>query len=62
LTLLLSKQGHNFTTSGEFEIVRMMKEKTCFVSQNPAKEEKSLLTKRETFVLPDGRPIKVNID
>lgn len=40
LQLLLRKSGFNFLTSSEKEIVRIMKEKTCYVALNPIKEEK----------------------
>jgi centractin len=58
LNLLLRKSGTIFNTSAEFEVVRMLKEKTCFVSLNPQKEEKDH-TRFETYTLPDGNAIKV---
>jgi centractin len=58
LQLLLRKEGNTFTSSAEFEVVRLLKEKTCFVSLNPAKEEKEN-SNREMYTLPDGRTLKV---
>ncbi|KAI8817202.1 actin-like protein [Fimicolochytrium jonesii] len=59
LSLLLRKSGHHFSTSAEKEIVRVIKEKTCYVAFNPVKEEKDSIGKHETFVLPDGLTIKI---
>jgi hypothetical protein len=39
--------------------VRTIKEKTCYVSANPAKEDKDVLAKTEDFRLPDGKSIRV---
>jgi len=58
MLLLLRKAGHTYTTSAEKEIVRIIKEKTCYVSLNPHKEERDGI-KAEDFVLPDGQIIKV---
>ncbi len=41
LRLLLRKEGINFHRSSEFEIVREIKERACYVSTNPVKEESS---------------------
>jgi centractin len=60
LQLLLRKQGSNFATSAEFEIVKQIKEKKCRVSLNAMKEEKEYIQK-EAFVLPDGNSIKVSV-
>ena len=59
LKQLLSKEGEHFTTSAEFEILRLIKEKSCFVSLNPAKEDINSVTKKESYLLPDGRTIKL---
>lgn len=60
LKLLLRKEGWTFETTAEFEILRILKEKTCYLSLNPAKEEKELLGRQEeAYTLPDGNAIKV---
>jgi centractin len=72
LQLLLRKAGATFHTSAEKEIVRTIKEKMCYVAEDPRKEEKewggvpgsgsaSLLNKGQEYKLPDGRSIRVNL-
>ncbi len=39
LRLLLRKEGADFHRSSEFEIVRQIKEKACYVSTNPVRED-----------------------
>lgn len=59
LQLLLRKGGYNFHTTAEKEVVRMIKEKMCYVAINPTKEEKDTGGKCDDFVLPDGNVVKV---
>jgi centractin len=64
LQLLLRKGGYNLTTTAEKEIVRVVKEKACYVALNPAKEEKEVSAsahKVEEFRLPDGNVIRVRV-
>lgn len=60
LQLLLRKSGYNFRTTAEKEVVRILKEKSCYIAQNPVKEEKEMSGKVDDFVLPDGNVVKVN--
>jgi centractin len=55
---LLRKEGINFRTSSEFEIVRTIKEKECYLSSNPSKEEPGE-GERHIFKLPDGNSLDV---
>jgi len=60
LQLQLRKSGYHFTTSAEFEMLRQMKELTCYVAHAPAMEEE--LARKGTFdvethKLPDGTAI-----
>eukprot|EP00158_Paraphelidium_tribonemae_P002164 Partr_v1_DN25167_c1_g1_i1_m76881 putative ARP1 actin-related protein 1 homolog len=57
---LLRKSGYNFVTSAEKEVVRQVKEKTCYLSLNPAREELDYYG--EDYVLPDGKVIKVGAE
>ncbi|KAJ1928727.1 centractin- actin- protein of the dynactin complex [Tieghemiomyces parasiticus] len=59
LQLLLRKSGYHFHTSAEKEVVRIIKEKTCYVALNPNKEEKEFGNRTNDFVLPDGNIIKL---
>lgn len=72
LQLLLRKSGVSMTTSLEREIVKLIKEKYCFVSSNPKKDELDWLNYSqldpsvstqpgvfETFKLPDGKLIQL---
>jgi hypothetical protein len=59
LQLLLRKSGHYLHTSAEKEVVRTIKEKTCYIAPNLAREDKDMLGKTEEFRLPDGKVIQV---
>ena len=59
LQLLLRKSGHYLHTSAEKEVVRTIKEKTCYIAPNLAKEDKEMLGRTEEFRLPDGKVIQV---
>ncbi|CAB4389747.1 actin-related protein [Rhizophagus irregularis] len=62
LQLLLRKSGYKFTTTAEKEVVRIIKEKTCYVATNPAKEEKDTNGKFDDFTLPDGNVVKLGTE
>lgn len=58
LRALIRKEGFNFRTTAEFEIVRTIKEKCCFLSTNTQKDEGSDMEKL-IHTLPDGNSIEV---
>ncbi|AFR92282.1 actin-2 [Cryptococcus neoformans] len=62
LQLLLRKAGHNLHTSAEKEVVRTIKEKTCYLALNPVKEEKDQGGAWEEFRLPDGKVIQLGTE
>ncbi|KAG0764747.1 hypothetical protein G6F57_007877 [Rhizopus arrhizus] len=62
LQLLLRRSGYNFHTTAEKEVVRIIKEKTCYIALNPVKEEKETSGKVDDFMLPDGNIIKLGAE
>ncbi|XP_041968772.1 alpha-centractin [Aricia agestis] len=58
LRLLLRKEGVNLRTSAELEIVKNIKERACYLSPNPLKEE-TLDSERAQFTLPDGTQLEI---
>lgn len=62
LIKLLLLRGYAFNHSADFETVRIMKEKLCYVGYDVEQEQKLALETTvlvETYTLPDGRVIKV---
>jgi centractin len=57
LQFLLRKAGYNFLTSAEQEIVRLIKEKCCYLALQSVKDHKQ--EKFDEFVLPDGQVVRV---
>jgi centractin len=58
LQLLLKREGCNFKTTAEQEIVRTIKENVCYLALNPQKEETSEGEKTK-YILPDGSPLMI---
>lgn len=58
LKLLLRKEGYTFKTTAEFEIVKNIKERVCFLSPTAQKDDANQGDKSQ-FTLPDGTSIEV---
>lgn len=62
LIKLLLLRGYAFNHSADFETIRMMKEKLCYIGYNIEQEQKLALETTylmESYTLPDGRVIKL---
>ncbi|CAN7977277.1 unnamed protein product, partial [Ixodes persulcatus] len=55
---LLRKEGTNFHTTAEFEIVKTVKEKACYLANNPQREE-TMDTEKAHYTLPDGTTLEI---
>jgi len=65
LIKLLLLRGYAFNQTADFETVRMMKEKLCYVAYNIEAEERLAQETTclvENYTLPDGRVIKVSAE
>lgn len=60
LKALIRKEGFNFRTTAEFEIVRSIKETACYLSTNPLKEE-NIDAEKVLYTLPDGNTFDVSL-
>ena len=58
IELLTINPLFNCRTSAEFEIVRTIKERACYLAANPQKEE-TLDTERVNYTLPDGSTLEI---
>ncbi|SPN97456.1 probable centractin (ro-4) [Cephalotrichum gorgonifer] len=68
LQTLLRKSGYVFHTSAEKEVVRHIKETTCYIARDPKREEKDWAgTKHDPsqiteYTLPDGHKLKMGAE
>lgn len=63
LITLLQQRGYALNSTVDFEVVREMKEKLCYIASNFEKEIKladETCVLVESYTLPDGRQVKVN--
>ncbi|KAF0289921.1 Beta-centractin [Amphibalanus amphitrite] len=58
LRLLLRKEGVNFHTTAEFEVVKAIKERACYVATDPSREE-AKEPERVRYTLPDGSHLEI---
>jgi len=58
LKTLIRREGFNFRSTAEFEIVRSIKEKVCYLATNPQKEE-TVETEKFAYKLPDGKTFEI---
>lgn len=64
LIMLLRRSGHVFHTTSEFEIIKKLKEKRCFLSPAPVTEDKYMEERKITdpYMLPDNSQLDLSFE
>lgn len=69
LKFLLRKEGLIFNTTAEFEIVKTIKEKICFLTSNPSRayDDRTISgagseLENTSYMLPDGRSVDIGVN
>lgn len=66
LKFLIRKDGLALNSTAEFEVVKKLKEKTCFITSNPMRLMEDLTaggtsdSEKMSYTLPDGHVIEIN--
>lgn len=69
LKLLLRKEGLIFNTTAEFEVVKTIKEKICFLTSNPQRtyDDRTMPggsageIENTSYILPDGKTVEIGV-
>lgn len=62
MQLLLRRSGLSFTTTAEADLVKTMKEESCFVTRTPIVEETTEKDARTQYTLPDGQVVSLSTE
>jgi centractin len=60
LQLLLRRSGLTFTTTAEVDLVKRMKEETCYVTRTPTSDEAAEKESKTQYQLPDGQAVTLS--
>jgi len=62
MQLLLRRSGLSFTTTAEADLVKTMKEETCFVTRTPVVDDSTEKDSRTQYNLPDGQGVTLSTE
>lgn len=62
MQLLLRRSGLTFTTTAEADLVKRMKEETCYLTQTPAEDSTVVKESRTQYQLPDGQAVTLSTE
>lgn len=62
MQLLLRRSGLSFTTTAEADLVKTMKEESCFVTRTPVADESTEKDSRTQYTLPDGQGVTLSTE
>ena len=62
MQLLLRRSGLSFTTTAEADLVKTMKEESCFVTRTPVADDSTEKESRTQYTLPDGQGVTLSTE
>ena len=62
MQLLLRRSGLSFTTTAEADLVKTMKEESCFLTRTPVADESTEKDSRTQYTLPDGQGVTLSTE
>ncbi|KAG7374297.1 actin related protein [Nitzschia inconspicua] len=62
MQLLLRRSGLTFTTTAEADLVKTMKEETCFLTRTPAADDSTEKDSKTQYTLPDGQSVTLSTE
>ena len=62
MQLLLRRSGMTFTTTAENDLVKRMKEETCYVSRSSTPDENAEKDSKTQYQLPDGQAVTLSTE
>jgi centractin len=62
MQLLLRRSGLSFTTTAEADLVKTMKEESCFVTRTPMADDSTEKDSRTQYTLPDGQGVTLSTE
>lgn len=60
MQLLLRKSGLTFTTTAELDLVKRMKEESCYLTRTPITDDSAEKDSRTPYTLPDGQTFNLS--
>lgn len=60
MQLLLRRSGLTFTTTAELDLVKRMKEETCYLTRTPIADDSAEKDSRTPYTLPDGQTFNLS--
>jgi centractin len=62
MQLLLRRSGLALTTTAEIDLVKTMKEETCFLTRTPMTDESTEKDSKTQYTLPDGQSVTLSTE
>ncbi|KAL3940915.1 MAG: hypothetical protein SGBAC_004628 [Bacillariaceae sp.] len=62
MQLLLRRSGLSFTTTTELDLVKRMKEETCYLTRTPMADDAAQKESKTQYTLPDGQTVNLSTE